>query len=57
MTKGELYKYEQRVKEINEVIDLCTEHDGDVLENLDKELCEIINRLEDSLREINNEEL
>lgn len=38
MTKGELYKIEQRVDEISKIIDVCSDSDIDVLDNLDKEL-------------------
>lgn len=43
MTKGELYLIEKRVDEIESIIELCDpDYDEDVLENLDKELDDII---------------
>ncbi len=43
MTKGELYILEKRIDEILKIQELCDEdYDGDVLDNLDKELDEII---------------
>lgn len=56
LTKGELYKIEKRVDEIESTLEICHEvHDADVIENLLFELDEIVLIVENSLKEIENE--
>lgn len=56
LTKGELYKIEKRVDEIESTLEICHEiHDADVIENLLFELDEIVLMVENSLKEIENE--
>lgn len=50
LTKVELLLIEKRVDEIDEILDLCTDQDNDVLENLEKELDQLMGRLETSLK-------
>lgn len=57
MTKGELFKLDKRIDEINEALDLCTNYDDDVRENLEKELDEIENKLELSMKKAVNMEM
>jgi len=52
MTKRQLQKLSDRVTEIESIIDLCSDYDDDILDNLDNELLNIINELEYSLSEI-----
>lgn len=49
LTNGDLYRYEQRVETISDLIDLCDPvHDADVIANLETELVQIIAILEAS---------
>lgn len=49
LTKGDIYNLEKRVDEINEALDLCTDADLDVHNNLCIELDAICAVLEESL--------
>ena len=42
MTKRQLQKLSDRVTEIESIIDLCSDYDDDILDNLDNELLNII---------------
>jgi len=56
LTIGELDKLETRLKEIEQIFDEYSYIDDDVLNNLDNELCEIIRKLEISLKIAETEE-
>ena len=46
LSKGDLHSIEQRLDEINEALDLCTDRDEDVKANLELELNTLIGSLE-----------
>lgn len=51
MTKGELWDIEKRIKEIDQIFDICDENkNADIIDNLTKELDNIIFLLENSER-------
>lgn len=51
LTNGEVAKLKKRIDEINDIIDLCSDDDVDVLNNLEQELNNIIEIINGSIME------
>lgn len=57
LTQQELAAIENRIDEINGILDLCTDRDWDVAQNLAWELNALIAQIEGSLRIVQRERL